>query len=90
MCHCLRNAPEDNFSVISIVACIFSRTPIACACIVTAWRSVKYRTSTFSCMTFETKTEPLSVITSGGKYACLVKMSMIVLAVLTAVGLNTG
>ena len=48
------------------------------------------RTSAISFTTFDTKTEFLSVIITVCKYSCLVISSMITLAVLTAVGLDTG
>ena len=44
----------------------------------------------FSCITFETETEPLSFINIVGRYACLVLFSMVSLAVFGALGLVTG
>ena len=47
------------------------------------------RASAILCTTFETKTEPSSVITTVGRYACLVITLMKTFAVLMAVGLDT-
>ena len=63
---------------------------MVCSCFVVAWRNVLPRTSAVSSITLEMKTEPLSVIITVGKYACFVTMSMIILAVLAAVGLDSG
>ena len=46
--------------------------------------------SATSSISWETKTLPLSVLMSVGKYACLVIMSIMTFAVFTAVGLETG
>ena len=64
--HCLRVSPEDIFSNVFIVAFVLFKTPIVCACFVVAWRSVIFRTSAVSGITFETKTDLLSVIITVG------------------------
>ena len=84
------NSPEDNFIDVTTVVCFFSTTPIVCACFMVSWRTVIPRTSNTSCITFETETELLSVIITVGKYACLVRTSMIRFAVLIALRLCTG
>ena len=48
------------------------------------------RTSVISCITFETKTESLSLIINESRYACFVRMSMMAFAAATAVGFDTG
>ena len=90
LCQCLRNSLEGIFSDVFIVASVFSWTPIVCACFVVAWWSVIPRTSIFSCITFATKTEPLSVIITLGKYASLVIMSLRNFAALMVVAKGTG
>ena len=53
---------EDTLSDVFIVACVFSKTPIVCACFVVAWLSVILRASAIFCHTFETMIEFLPVI----------------------------
>ena len=77
---------SDAFSV----ACVLSKTPRICAFFVVAWRSVITRTSAILSITFDTKIEPLSIINIVGRKACLVMISVIKYAVVTAVGLDTG
>ena len=79
-------SPDGILSDVFIVACVFTKTPIDCACLVGAWWNVIPRTSAILCIIFETKTELLSVIITVGRYACLVLILMITFAVLTAVG----
>ena len=58
----------ENFSDFFLVACVFSQTPKVCACFVVAWRSVIFRTSPLSTITFVTKVEPLLVINVIGRF----------------------
>ena len=69
---------------------VLSKTLKNCVSFVVAQRSVMPRTSGFSCITLETKVEPLSVIINLGRQACLVLISMMTFAVLTALGLDIG
>ena len=71
------------------MACAPSGTPIVCACFVVACFKFMPSVSATSCITWETRTLPLSFITSVGKWACLVIMSIMTFAVFTAVELET-
>ena len=77
-----------TFSVISLSWHAFFAT--VCACFVVACRIVILRMSAISCTTSEIKIDPLSVMITLGKYACLVMTSMLYFAALTIVGLIPG
>ena len=67
LCHCFLYSPDAIFKEVLIVAWACSRTPIVCACFVVACFKFTPNISSTSCITWETKTLPLSVIMSVGK-----------------------
>ena len=67
-----------------------SMTTVACACFVVACFKFMPSISATSCITWETKTLPLSVMMSLSRWARLIIMFKITFAVFTAVGLKTG
>ena len=67
LCHCFLYSPGANFKEVLIVAWALSRTPIVCACFVVACFNFMFNISATSCITWETKTLPLSGIMSVGK-----------------------
>ena len=90
LCKCFLYSPDAIFKEVLIVAWARSKTPIVLACFVVACFKLMPNISATSCITWEMKTLPLSVIMRVSKQACLVKMSIVTLAVFTAVGLDTG
>ena len=90
LCHCFLYPPDAIFKEVLIVSWARSRTPKVRACFGVACFKFMPNFSATSCITWEAKTLPLSVKISEGKKACLVKMSIMTLAVITAVGLDTG
>ena len=84
LCHCFLYSPDAIFKEVLIVAWARSTTPMICACFVVACFKFMPNIWANSCITWETKTLPLSVIMS------VVMMSIMNFAVLTAVGLETG
>ena len=67
LCHCFLYSPDAIFKEVLIVAWARSRTPIVCACFVVACFKFLPNISATSCITWETKTLPFSVIISVGK-----------------------
>ena len=90
VCHCLRQWVRDAFNDVFFAAGVVSGTLMNCACFVVSGRSLIPKTSSVSCTTFETKIELLPGTKNRGWQAFLVKIMMINLAVLMAVGLATG
>ena len=90
LCHCFLYSPDAISKEVLTVAWARSRTPIVCACFVVACFKFMPNILATSCITSETKKHPLPVIMSAGKLACLVIMSLMTVAVFTAVGLETG
>ena len=66
-CHCFLYSPDAIFKEVLIVAWALSRTPMVCACFVVACFEFMASFSAISCITWETKTLPLSVMISVGK-----------------------
>ena len=67
LCPCFLYSPDAIFKEVLIVAWACSRTPMVCACFVVACFEFMPKISATSCITWETKTLPLSVIMSVGK-----------------------
>ena len=67
LCLCFLYSPDAFFKEVVIVAWAPSRTPMVCACFVVACFKSMPNIPTTSCITWETKTLPLSVILSVGK-----------------------
>ena len=87
-CQCFVYSPDAIFKEVVIMAWSRSRTPFICACFVACFKLMRSISAT-SCITWETKMIPLSVILNAGKEACLVMMSIMLFAVFTGVGLET-
>ena len=62
--HCFLYSPDAIFKEVSIVAWALSRTSMVFACFVVACFKYMPSISATSCITWETKTLPLSVIMS--------------------------
>ena len=67
LCHCFLYSADAVFKTVLIVAWAHSRTPIICACFVVACFKLMPNLSATSCITWETKTLPLSVLIRVGK-----------------------
>ena len=67
LCHCFLYSPHAIFKEALIVAWVRFSTPMVCACFVVAWFKFMPSISATSCMTWGTKTLPLSVIMSVSK-----------------------
>ena len=90
LCHCFLYSPDAIFKEVLIVAWARSRTPMVWAGFVVAFFKFMPSISATSCIIWETKTLPLCVLITLGKWACLVRLSFVTFAVFTAVGLETG
>ena len=67
MCHCSLYSPDAVFKEVLIVVWARFRTPRVCACFVMAIFNYMPNISANLCITWETKTFPLSVIIGVGK-----------------------
>ena len=90
MCHCSLCSPDAISKETLIVAWALSWNPKAYACFVVACFKYMPKTSATSCITWETKTLPLSATMSVGKLECLFVLSIMTFVVFTAVGLDSG
>ena len=67
LCHCFLYSTDAIFKEILIVAWARSRIPMVYACFIVASFKFMPSISATSCITWETKTLPLSVIVNVGK-----------------------